>query len=432
MYLLLVENNFIFSKEIKSLLEKNNIDCEIVNCSSSEVLLNIAEKLVPDIAIIDFDFSFDDIDNIVRKLRQYSPGADIYAFIDSGHYEKIQHAVDLGIDDYMVKPLQLEDVMLRIKMGLQRKGMQFGQAADETKAEDDDKSKLRERADEFGHQFKESEYLSPDAEEIAIDADQREETSYTEIDSSEDELAFESSTSQEAVEEGGVDKTASGKDQKELADTEPLPQADPFDYSDSQSEKQPFGESFEGSDDVFSGLTADEPDSESKNFDFFDQEQDQSSAPFDQKNDEVSQFFDDPDFQPPLNQADNLTAKADERGITEDPFNESNQFEFEMGPETGSKIDPQEEKEVSLDDDELFGIKETDSSFEDTGSSGANETDSSLEDSDLFGTNHNARAADSTSFEELFGSRSGREEKSSESAPKPPPKKNKQENVKKK
>lgn len=121
MYLLLVENNYISSREIKSLLVKNDIECEVINCSSSKALLDIAEKISPDIVIIDFDFYIDDSAEIVNKLRQYSPEAYILAFVDPDHLGKLNQAIEMGIDNYMVKPLQRVDVMLRIRMGLMQK-----------------------------------------------------------------------------------------------------------------------------------------------------------------------------------------------------------------------------------------------------------------------------------------------------------------------
>jgi len=121
MYLLLAENNYISSREIKSLLDRSNISCEIVNCSSSDSVLHIAEKIAPDLVIIDFDLFIDDSANIVKELRRHSPGAYILAFVDPDHYSRLHKAIDDGIDNYMVKPLQREDVLLRIKMGLQHK-----------------------------------------------------------------------------------------------------------------------------------------------------------------------------------------------------------------------------------------------------------------------------------------------------------------------
>ncbi len=122
LYLLLVENNFISSREIKSLLHQNKISCEIVNCSSADALLDIAEKIAPEIVVIDFDFFMDASADIVKEVRRHSAGAYILAFVDPDHYGRLHQAIDDGIDNYMVKPLQREDVLLRIKMGLQHQG----------------------------------------------------------------------------------------------------------------------------------------------------------------------------------------------------------------------------------------------------------------------------------------------------------------------
>lgn len=157
MYLLLVDNNFVSSREIKSLLDKNNIDCEVINCSSSTALIDIAEKIVPDIVIIDFDFYIDDSDAIVRRLRQINSSSYILAFIDPDHYEKLRLAIEEGIDDYLVKPLQREDIMLRIKMGLQRQSMQVEKKAADTeqvarKSEKETRKLFSEIADAFNRQ----------------------------------------------------------------------------------------------------------------------------------------------------------------------------------------------------------------------------------------------------------------------------------------
>ncbi len=129
MYLLLVDNNDISSREIKILLDKFKVSCDIINSSSSKALIDLAEKLMPDIVIVDFNLFSDDPSDIVRKLRQSSPHAYILAFVDQEHYHKLYQAVEEGVNDYLVKPLQREDVMLRIKMGLQGRKL-FTEKAD--------------------------------------------------------------------------------------------------------------------------------------------------------------------------------------------------------------------------------------------------------------------------------------------------------------
>lgn len=121
MYLILVDNNFISSRGIKALLDKNEINCEVVNCSSREALLDISRKLSADILIIDFDIFAGDAAETIGILRGHSPKAYILGLINYEQYEKLQHAIKLGIDDYMVKPLQINELILRVKIGIRRK-----------------------------------------------------------------------------------------------------------------------------------------------------------------------------------------------------------------------------------------------------------------------------------------------------------------------
>ena len=191
MYLLLVENNFISSREIKAMLDKHNINCEIVNSSSSDSLLDIAEKLAPEIVIIDFDFYIDDSAEIVRRLRQYSNEAYILAFIDPDHYEKLHKAIEVGIDDYMVKPLQRDDVMLRIKMGLQRKSNLSTQPAEEVKDGIEKAAMLSDLEEVFYREDKTSEVSTVVSEEMELKTEQTGEKNFTDAQTYYD-LSYES------------------------------------------------------------------------------------------------------------------------------------------------------------------------------------------------------------------------------------------------
>jgi DNA-binding NarL/FixJ family response regulator len=124
------------------MLDNQKINCEIINVSSSKSLPDIARKVAPDIVIIDFDFYFHDPAAIVKKLRKFNSEAYILAFVDPNHYEKLHLAIELGIDDYMVKPLLRDDVMLRIKMGIQRKLARFNSPVKEKTADVKDKDVL--------------------------------------------------------------------------------------------------------------------------------------------------------------------------------------------------------------------------------------------------------------------------------------------------
>lgn len=118
MYLLLIDNNFLSSRDIKNLLDNSCINCDLVVTSSGCSLIDLAEKLSPQIVIVDFDFFHDDPDLIIKKIRQCSPQAYIIAFTDSTLYHSLNKTIGAGINDYMIKPLHKEDILLRIKIGM--------------------------------------------------------------------------------------------------------------------------------------------------------------------------------------------------------------------------------------------------------------------------------------------------------------------------
>jgi len=118
LYLLLVENCYISSRDIKALFAANSIGCEVVNTSSNKSLVDLAQKLTPEFLIVDLNFFTADPISIIKDLRQNTPSAYIIAFADPDFYQNLRLAIEAGVDDYLIKPLQREDVLLRIKMGL--------------------------------------------------------------------------------------------------------------------------------------------------------------------------------------------------------------------------------------------------------------------------------------------------------------------------
>lgn len=120
LYLLLVDNAYISPRDLKNLFDKNETSCEVIACSTSKVLVDLFKKLKPDIVIVDYGHFSDDPVDIVKKLHHACPHAYILAFVEHDQYHNLFETLEEGVNDYLVKPLQREDVMLRIKLGLQR------------------------------------------------------------------------------------------------------------------------------------------------------------------------------------------------------------------------------------------------------------------------------------------------------------------------
>ena len=124
MYLFLVDYNFISSEQLQKMIGQILPGADIVNCFSTDTLLKITEKLMPDIIIIDYDLVSEDQAGLIESLRKKSKGAHILALIDPDYYEKLYSAIEIGaVDDYMVKPVRKEDFMARIYIATRRKGL---------------------------------------------------------------------------------------------------------------------------------------------------------------------------------------------------------------------------------------------------------------------------------------------------------------------
>ncbi len=122
MYLLLVDHEFINSADLQEMIESAPEGTDIVNCYSKSTLLKISEKLSPDLVIVDFLMIKEELATVFNELRSKNKNAYVMALIDPDYYEQLFEAIELGgIDDYMVKPIQKEDFMARIKIATRKK-----------------------------------------------------------------------------------------------------------------------------------------------------------------------------------------------------------------------------------------------------------------------------------------------------------------------
>ena len=121
MYLLLVDHNFITSSDLKEMMEQSPAGTDIVNCFSTDTLLKIAERVKPDIVLIDFDMVGDNFEELFNQIRKVSENAHIIALIATEYYEDLNKAIETGgVDDYIVKPIQKEDFMARVHIAAKR------------------------------------------------------------------------------------------------------------------------------------------------------------------------------------------------------------------------------------------------------------------------------------------------------------------------
>ncbi len=122
MYLLLVDYNLINNEDLQVMLDQAPDGTDIVNCNSLETLLNVTEKLSPDIIIVDFELVKAEINGLFDNLRDKSRQSHVMALIEPEHYEYLYKAIEGGsVDDFMVKPINKEDFFARIKIAMRKR-----------------------------------------------------------------------------------------------------------------------------------------------------------------------------------------------------------------------------------------------------------------------------------------------------------------------
>jgi len=120
--ILLVENGDKFLKRLKKIISGNDLDSEIINCTSGQALLEITRKSSPDIIIMDFDLPDMESMKVLRCLKDLN-NDDMYIIIllDLKNIERLEKALDLGISDWIDKSSEEAEFMIRVKKAFKEK-----------------------------------------------------------------------------------------------------------------------------------------------------------------------------------------------------------------------------------------------------------------------------------------------------------------------
>lgn len=115
---LIVEDNHNLRKMIDIYLKQNNFETH-VSCNGVEAL-DILEKNHIDLIICDIMMPKMDGFELTKEIRSVYPNLPIIIVTAKGAKEDKIKGFKLGIDDYMTKPIDLEELLMRIQALLRR------------------------------------------------------------------------------------------------------------------------------------------------------------------------------------------------------------------------------------------------------------------------------------------------------------------------
>ena len=117
MKILIIDDEPQIRIAVKAGLERNNY--ETILASSGTEGLNLAATYLPDIIILDIAMPGKDGFAVTRELRTWSKIPIIILSVRDDERDKIK-ALDLGADDYLVKPFSFEELYARVRALLRR------------------------------------------------------------------------------------------------------------------------------------------------------------------------------------------------------------------------------------------------------------------------------------------------------------------------
>ena len=116
--ILVCEDDFAIKTMISTKLKQENYSVHTVQ--NGQEALNLMEKQQIDLVISDIMMPKMDGYEFVQTLRETKHTLPILMITAKSQLESLETAFKLGVDDYMVKPLRLEELVLRVKALLRR------------------------------------------------------------------------------------------------------------------------------------------------------------------------------------------------------------------------------------------------------------------------------------------------------------------------
>ena len=116
--ILVCEDDFAIKTMISTKLKQENYS--VYTVQNGQEALHLMEKQQIDLVISDIMMPEMDGYEFVQTLRETKHTLPILMITAKSQLESLEAAFKLGVDDYMVKPLRLEELVLRVKALLRR------------------------------------------------------------------------------------------------------------------------------------------------------------------------------------------------------------------------------------------------------------------------------------------------------------------------
>ena len=116
--ILVCEDDFAIKTMISTKLKQENYS--VYTVQNGQEALNLMEKQQIDLVISDIMMPEMDGYEFIQTLRETKHTLPILMITAKSQLESLEAAFKLGVDDYMVKPLRLEELVLRVKALLRR------------------------------------------------------------------------------------------------------------------------------------------------------------------------------------------------------------------------------------------------------------------------------------------------------------------------
>lgn len=116
--ILIVEDEKQISKVMKLYLEKEGYIVEIA--SDGKIADNLIENNVYELVILDIMMPYKDGWYLLKKIKSLNSKTQVIITSARGEEEDRIFGLELGADDYMVKPISMRELVLRVSLRLNR------------------------------------------------------------------------------------------------------------------------------------------------------------------------------------------------------------------------------------------------------------------------------------------------------------------------